>query len=56
MTKVWILFGVDTHSNDVLGVYATEDLAYCARENVQESYAFLSVQGVEVRYDSKLVY
>ena len=48
MKEVWILTGIDAHSETLIGVYANEELAEIAKELDEDSYAFYSIQCHEV--------
>ena len=51
MEFVYLLVGVDAYTNDILGVFASEQLAEEAKELDEGSYAFYSIRTMEVTHE-----
>lgn len=51
MEIVYLLVGVDAYTSDVLGVFASEQLAENAKELDEGSYAFYSIRKMEVTHE-----
>jgi hypothetical protein len=47
--EVWILTGVDAHSETLIGVFATGELAEQAKDEDEDYYAFYTIRCYEVK-------
>lgn len=51
MEFVYVLYGVDAHTYDMLGIFSTEKLADDAKEVDDGGYAFYSIRRCEVKHE-----